>query len=192
MADIDIDFQTTFDPKSLFPDAVPASMIKDARLVKHPCGHYLQSIAADPITNLSAIPYDRAEELGYFKIDFLHLSLLDSFSSKDEMRAMIATDPDWDLLTNPIHVSKLFQLSKHYDLLMEVRPRSVQELADCVAMIRPNKRGLIPAYLKDKRLTRPLLYRTADDDKSSFKRSHAIAYATTIVLQLHLIKDGRW
>jgi hypothetical protein len=191
MADIDLDFKTTFDPKTIFPELVTASMIKDGKLVKHPCGHYIQNIATDPYTGLAAIPYDQAEQFGFFKIDFLHLQLLDKFNSKDEMRSMLAAEPWWELLLNEDHVAKLFQLSKHAELLAQIRPRSIQELADCVAMIRPNKRQYINAYAADKEKTRPLLYRSSGDDKSSFRRSHAIAYAATIVLQLHLIELGR-
>lgn len=189
--DIDIDFKTTFDPTAVINQVVPAAMVKKNELVKHPCGYYLQEIPKDNITGLAAIPYEEAEDIGYFKIDFLHLSLLDNFSSKDEIRKLIKIPPDWNLLLDEKHVEKLFQLGKHYDLLQRVKPTSVIELADCVALIRPNKRQFINDYIRNKSKTRPLLFRQGDDDKSSFKKSHAIAYAFTIVLQLHLIKQNR-
>lgn len=190
--DIDIDFKTNFDPKTVIPQAVPASMVnKDLELVKHPCGYYVQHIAVDPQTNLSAIPFKSAELLGYFKIDFLHLSILDAVSSKQEIRELITQVPDWSLLYHPQHSGKIFQLHNHTNVLEKIKPTTVQELADCIAIVRPGKMVLLDQYLKNKQQTRPLLYRQLDDDKSAFRRSHAVAYALTIVLQLHLIKQGR-
>jgi DNA polymerase III alpha subunit len=188
--DIDIDFQTTFDPRLLMKQAIPASMVKNGELVKHQCGHYFQTIPVDSITNVAAIPYEQAEELGYFKIDFLHLSLLDGFNSKSEIRALLHQEPNWELLTDPDHIVKLFHLHKHGQLLQRVRPTSVQEIADCLALIRPGKRELLDQYLRNKDKVRPILYTKADNGYS-FKRSHAISYALTIVLQLHLIAQGR-
>jgi DNA polymerase III alpha subunit len=185
--DIDIDTQTTFDPLLIF-GAVAASMVKDGVISKHPVGVYFQNIPVDPISNLAAIPYEQAEELGYFKIDMLHLSVLDHFDNKEEIRILSRTEPDWSLLKSPSVVAKLFQLSKHYDTVSRITPTSVQELADCVALIRPGKRFLLEGYLKNKELIREELYRKSD--KYYFKRAHAISYATTIVLQLHLIKGG--
>jgi DNA polymerase III alpha subunit len=188
--DIDLDFPPSFDPRTIFPQAVPASMVRDGDLAKHPCGHYLQNIPVDNVTGWAAIPYEEAEVMGYFKIDFLHLTTLDYFESKKEIRALLKREPDWDILMNEEHVQKLFQISKHHYLISQVRPKSVQELADVVALIRPNKRHLLQEYKQNKEKIRPQLYRRGSDDKSSFKRSHALAYAMTIVLQLHLIEAG--
>lgn len=185
--DIDIDFQSSFDPRSLLPQAIPASRVHKGELVKHPCGFYFQNVAVDDQTGLSAIPYEPAEQEGYIKIDFLHLSLLDEFKSKNEIRRLMQKQPKWELLQDPEHVSTLFQIHKHADLLSRVKPSSVEELADCIALIRPGKKHLLEQYLKDKRSTRAELYRK-DTSGYYFKRSHAISYALTIVLQLHMIE----
>lgn len=187
--DIDIDFPPGFDPLSVL-DATRASMVKDGKLSKHPAGVYLQNIPVDPITGLSAIPHKRAEELGYFKIDFLTLTALEHFESKDEIRALLKIPPDWSLLEDPDVVSKLFQIRGQFDLVHKVKPRSIQELADVIALIRPGKRFLVPAYLKDRNGVRKQLYTKPDNDRPYYKKSHAVAYALTIVLQLHLVKGG--
>lgn len=187
--DIDIDFPTTFDPQKYFKTAIPASTVKGGELEKHPCGQYLQNIPVDPVTGFAAIPYEEAEVLGYFKIDFLHLSVLDNFESKDEIRTLLKLDPNWDLLLDPNVVSKLFQIHRHLDLLKDVKPHSVQELADCIALIRPGKRHLLRQYRTDKEKARKELYTPAENGYF-FKRSHAISYALTIVLQLHLEELG--
>lgn len=189
--DIDIDTPTKFVPTQLFKAAVPAAMLRNGELVKHPCGHYFQDIPTDEITGLAAIPFREAEEFGYFKVDFLHLSVLDYFENKNEIRTLLKLEPNWNLLLDADCVSKLFQLKNHHSLLCKVRPRSIQELADCVALIRPAKKHLLNEYLKNRDKVRPQVYRDAkSDDKSSFRRSHAISYAMTIVLQLHLIDLG--
>lgn len=188
--DIDIDLRTDFDPLKYFKDAVRASMVKDSQLTKHPAGAYFQPMPVDKVTGLAAIPYEQAEEMGYFKVDFLHLSLLDCFDNKDQIRTLLKQEPDWSLLEDSDVVEKLFQIHRHYDLISQVKPRSVQELADCIALIRPGKRQFLQAYLKDREKIRPFLYRQGNEDKSAFRVSHSIAYALNIVLQLHLVKGG--
>jgi len=188
MPDIDIDFSTPFNLLDYFPEAVRASMVVDGELKKHNCGAYLQNIPKDKITGFAAIPYKEAEKLGYMKIDFLHLSVLDVFQSKDEIRSLLKKEPDWNLLQVPSVVTKLFQLSNHHEMLTQLKPRSVVELADSIALIRPGKKMLVSGYLKDKEGVRKALYQKSE--RYSFKKSHAIAYALTIVLQLHLIKGG--
>lgn len=188
--DIDIDFKSDFDPLDYFDEAVRASMVKKGDLSKHPVGAYFQNMPKDKITGLAAIPYEQAEELGYFKIDFLHLSILDNFENKNEIRALVKVEPDWSLLQNEEVVSKLFQIHRHFKVLDQIKPTSVQELADAISLIRPAKRQLLYAYTKNKELIRQELYKRPDDDQYYFKKSHAISYALTIVLQLHLIKGG--
>lgn len=188
--DIDLDLKTDFDPLEIFDEAIRASMVKNQDLVKHNVGVYFQTIPIDAMTGLAAIPYEQAEEVGYFKVDFLHLSLLDVFESKKEIRELLKIEPDWSLLMRPDVVSKLFQISKQYDLVSEIAPKSIQELADVIALMRPAKRHLVNAYLKDKTLIREELYRKPDDEKYYFKKSHSVAYALNIVLQLHLIKGN--
>ena len=193
--DIDIDFKTTFDVKQVFPNAVVASRVFDGKLLKHPAGAYFQNVAVDPITNLSAVPFKTAEQLGLFKIDFLHLSLLDDFQSKEEIKMLLTREPDWNLLQSPSVVSQLFQIHQHYDTIIQIKPKSVDDLADCIAIIRPTKKLLLPKYIEakhdaeQKRKIRNILYMKPANDAMWFKKAHSIAYAMTIVLQLHKIKQ---
>ena len=187
--DIDIDFQSKFNPLNVFKKGVQASMVKNDNLTKHPCGVYFQNIATDDITGLAAIPFEEAEVMGYFKIDFLHLSTLDNVKSKQEIRQLINKQPNWDLLLDKTNVSKLFQIHKNHTLLTQIKPRSVQELADAIALIRPGKQHLLERYLSNKQAVRKELY-TKPTNGYYFKKSHAIAYALTIVLQLHLIEQN--
>ena len=157
----------------------------------HPCGLYFQNVPTDPLTGLSAIPYETAEQLGCFKIDFLHIHVYDHFNSRDEIIELLKHDPDWELLKIPSVIQQLFQISKHFELLTQVKPRSIIELADFLALIRPQKRYLLKYYLEDRNQTREFLYkREPGSEGYAFKKAHAVAYALVIVLQLHLIKGG--
>lgn len=185
--DVDIDLPTSFKPENLFPNWTKASILQNEDLRPHPCGVYPQPIPIDPITKLAALPYDAAEKLGFFKIDFLHLQTYNLFESRDEINALLEIEPDWNLLLIPSVVSKLFQLGKHIDLLRKLRPKSVEDVSDAIALIRPGKIELLPLYLDDKVKGRNALYKTGADG-FAFKKSHSIGYALVIVLQLHLIE----
>ena len=181
LGDIDIDTAPTFDPTKIF--AWPrASLVKDGELTPHPCGVYPQSISVDPLTQLAAIPYTEAEELGFMKIDFLHLGVYQHFSSKQEIRELLKQEPDWSLFALNSTYPKLFQLSKHAELVSSLMPKSLQELADALALIRPGKKHLVGLYQKDKKAARKVLW-LKDDSGYSFKKSHAYSYAMVLILQ---------
>lgn len=184
--DIDIDVKPSFDCASTFPCTIPASIVENGKLKKHLVGNYFQNIPIDHITKLAAIPYDKAEQFGFIKIDLLHLNILNIFESKNEIKTLLKKEPDWALLLNEGAVHKLFHLSNHYDVLKRIKPASVLELADTLAIIRPNKISLLDKYVIDRQSTRKELYNKTD--KSDLRKSHAIPYALLIVLQLHLIK----
>jgi hypothetical protein len=170
---------------------VKASLYKDEKLSPHPCGVYFQDIPTDPLTGLSAIPYETAEKLGYFKIDFLHVNVYEHFSSREEITELLKHEPDWELLLIPSVVAQLFQISKHHELLIQLKPRSIIELADVLALIRPQKRYLLKYYIEGPVETRKFLYKKEPGSEGyAFKKSHAVAYSLIICLQLHLIKGG--
>lgn len=189
--DIDLDLKTDFNPEDIF-DVVRASRVdsKTGTLAKHNVGVYFQNMPVDRITGLAAIPHKEAEEQGYFKIDFLHLSIIDMFDSKEQIRTLMNIPPDWSLLEDEETVEKLFQIGRKFDVVKKVKPQSVQDLADIIALIRPGKRMLLNAYLKDKEAVRKELYVKPDNGLAWYKKPHAVAYALTIVLQLHLVKGG--
>ena len=186
--DIDIDIKPDTDVQKLFPTAIRSSMIEKDKIKPHNVGWHFQKVPVDKVTGLCAIPYDFSEDFNYFKIDMLHLKLLEYFENKDQMRKLLRIQPDWKLLKREDVVSKLFHLSKHHETVSEIAPTSIEELADVLALIRPNKRSLIPKYKKDKKATRVELY--MKKDPSDLRKSHVIPYAMLIVLHLHLIKGG--
>ncbi len=190
-ADIDIDISPSTNIKEVFPNWINASMIENNELKKHPVGFYPQTVPVDPITGLSAVPYKLADDIGYFKLDFLNLNFYTLFSSRAEMKAVLNMEPDWDLLRSPSTVKSLFQIANHFETINKINPRTIEELADVNALIRPGKAWLIDKYTEDKQYARYKLYEKSPDDAGySYKKSHCLAYALVIVLQLNLISAG--
>jgi hypothetical protein len=186
--DIDIDLRSDFKLERVFRNAIPAATVEKDELKRHVVGAYFQNIPKDPITNLAAIPYEQAEELGYLKIDFLSLSLLGVFESKEEVLRLARKEPKWKRLEDREFVEKLFHISKHYDMVSRVKPTSVLELADILALIRPGKTILLDKYLRNKKAARNELY--TKRQVSDLRKSHAIAYAVNIVINMHLVEAG--
>lgn len=189
--DIDIDTdKTRFDAAKLFPSWPRAMILNDGKISAHPCGYYPQKIAVDPVTGFAAIPYDQAEDFGYLKVDFLNLSVYKNFETRAEIDDLLKKEPDWTLLQLPSAQSKIFQLGKHGELLSDLKPRSIMEVADIMALIRPGKKMFIPLYKKDREAARKILF-AKDESGYTFKKSHALAYSYVVWLQLHLIEQGR-
>jgi hypothetical protein len=186
--DIDIDLKTTFNPDDVFNNIVHASIEENGKLQKHQAGVYFQNIPVDKDTKLSAIPYNRSEDAGYTKIDLLHVSLLDNFSSKAQIKKLIDKEPNWDHFKDKDIVSKLFHIGNHFDIVDMVKPTSVLELSDIMALIRPGKRHLLEPYINSPKTTRKELYTKVIP--SDMRKSHTIPYALLIVAQLNLMEEN--
>ena len=188
--DVESGCDPKLDPAKVFPQWVRASVLRDGKLTPHPCGVYPQEMAVDPVTKLAAIPYDVAEDLGYLKVDLLHLQIYGHLKDRAELEELLKKEPDWKLLQVPSVQKKLFQLSKHGELLSDIKPNGLEEVADVLALIRPGKKALLGLYKKDRVMCRRALY-AQDESGYAFKRSHSLSYAYVIWLQLHLIEQGR-
>ena len=186
--DIDIDISPKFEIDEIFKGIQHASIVENGKLKKHLVGVYFQNIPIDKETQLSAIPYDKADDEGFKKIDILNLKILSNFSSKAQIKQILAEEPDWTMLTYEEVVNELFHLSGHFDVVDKIVPKSISELADVLALIRPNKIKLINKYLNNKKETIKELY--VKNSPSDLRKSHAIPYAMIIILNMWLIKKG--
>jgi DNA polymerase III, alpha subunit len=185
--DIDIDLKPDFKLEQTFPTAIRASIVEKGELKKHLVGAYFQNIPKDNVTELAAIPYQIAGDHGFMKIDFLSLKLLAIFESKEEVLKYARTEPNWKNLARKSFVEKLFHISAHYDTVSRVKPTSILELADVLTLIRPGKMILLDKYLKNKKAVRPELY--TKRSPSDLRKSHAIAYATNVVINMNLLEE---
>jgi hypothetical protein len=181
MSDIDIDFIDRQAALNCFK-TIPASRLQDNQLVKHNTGVYFQSVPVDADSGLCSIPYDQATE--FFKLDFLNVGIYKGIRDEQHLNDLMNQEPLWDLLEDDSFNTLLFHINGHGNILRSTKPQSIEQLAAVLAMIRPAKRYLIgkswDTILKE-------VWQKPDNDEYYFKKSHAIAYATAVVVQMNLI-----
>lgn len=176
--DVDIDTTTKTD-KTLY--GIPAMIYNEEqeRISPHPSGVYLEDVPIDTMTGLCAFDYKYGDANGFMKVDILHNSVYDIFKSKEEVSTAVGNDIDWSLLEDESVVKTLPHLAKHFDTVKKLKPRSVEDLADVLALIRPGKIHLPQDYIRDKEKVRRFLYKRPSSG-IYFKKSHAISYAMMI------------
>jgi hypothetical protein len=188
MPDVDIDFFDREQALKLFKHT-PASIIKDDTIEKHKTGVYFHKIPTDPVSGYSSIDYKRAEDRGYFKIDCLNVNIYKAVESEEELVRLMIEEPDWNMLKDKTIVDQLFHLNGHYDIVSKLEPKNIEQLAAVLAIIRPAKRNLMYKYWKE---ILKEVWIKPKDGSYFFKKSHAVAYAQAIVVQMNLIKKGKY
>ena len=184
MPDIDIDFLNRDQALKLF-DHTPASMIDNNQMIKHRTGVYLHEVPVDAVTGLCQIPYDKAEEEGFFKIDFLNVSIYQDIQDEQHLIKLMNTEPLWSLLEQKEFVDLLFHVSGHSSVLKTMKPKSIEQLAAVLAMIRPAKRYLIG---KDWPTVLAEVWSKNDTDVGyAFRKSHSFSYAMVVIVHMNLI-----
>ena len=186
MPDIDIDFEDRTSALKLFKH-IPASRLDDKKLVKHNTGVYMHQVPMDADTGLCSVDYNSAEEQGYFKIDFLNVGLYKGVRDEEHLVQLMNTEPLWDLLEQDDFSNLLFHVNGHGGILREMKPKSIEQLAAVLAIIRPAKRHLIGKSWEEVLAT---VWEKPTNDEYYFKKSHAVAYATAIVVQMNLICES--
>ena len=188
MPDVDIDFFDRDGVLKLFKHT-PASIIKDDKIEKHKTGVYFHAIPSDPINGYATLDYKKAEDRGYFKIDCLNVNIYKNVKSEQELVELMIEEPDWDMLKDTKVVENLFHLNGHYNIVSKLEPKNIEQLAAVLAIIRPAKRGLM---YKDWTEILKEVWVKPTDSSYFFKKSHAVAYAHAIVVQLNLIKKDKY
>lgn len=177
--DIDIDVRSDFD-RSGYGTRAMIYNEETENISPHPVGIYLEDVPVDPITGFCAFDYKYGNENGFMKLDLITNSSYDRFKTKTQLLSAINKEPDWTLLESESYVSKLPHIANHFDVVSLVKPRSVIELADTLALIRPGKVHLLEQYLSNREKVRRKLYLRSDKGVY-FKKSHAVSYALMIV-----------
>ena len=186
MPDIDIDFADRADALKHFKH-VSAGIDDGQTFKKHNTGVYFTSIPYNPLTGLSTIDYKEAEQRGYFKIDFLNVSIYKDVKDRIHLKTLMETEPLWDLLEQDDFSNLLFHVNGHGSILRQMKPTSILQLAAVLAMIRPAKRYLIG---KDWDLIMTEIWTKPENDGYYFKKAHAVAYAALVVVQMNLICES--
>ena len=128
MPDIDIDFADRSRALDVLKH-VKASRYDGDRMVPHNTGVYLNSIPSNPLDNLATIDYKTAEERGYFKLDFLNVSLYKDVRDEAHLIQLMETEPLWDLLEQDDFTDLLFHVNGHGYLMRQMKPQTIEELA---------------------------------------------------------------
>ena len=183
MPDIDIDF---YDRKLALSRLthVQATRLEDEKLVPHNTSVYVTDIPHNPVTGLANIDYKTAEDRGYFKIDFLNVNIYKGVKNEEHLDQLMNQEPLWDLLEQDDFSNLLFHVNGHGAILRQMKPKSILQLAAVLAMIRPAKRHLIG---KDWTTVMTTIWTKPEDGEYYFKKSHAVAYAQAVVVQMNLI-----
>ena len=98
-------------------------------------------------------------------------------------------EPDWDMLKDATVVDQLFHLNGHFNIVNKLEPKTIEQLAAVLAIIRPAKRGLM---YKDWVDIMKEVWVKPTDGSYFFKKSHAIAYAQAIVVQMNLLSKTKY
>lgn len=183
--DIDIDFKDRNAALSALPH-ISASMVHQGKSARHNTGVYFQNIPIDPLTDHASIPYARAEDLGYFKIDFINNTVYADIKDSEHLDALMEMEPAWELLDDPDVVSMLVHIHSHFDIVTAIKPKSVEDLSVVLALIRPGKRHLLG---KSRAEIDANIWTVPSDGSYHFKKSHSYAYAVSIVVQLNAIVE---
>jgi hypothetical protein len=183
-ADIDIDFANRETVLKLIQH-VPA---RQSNGRKHNSGIYVTDIPADPVNQCAAIDYEEAEQRGYFKLDFLNMSVYQLIRDPVHYEEMLTATPPWERLwTDHAWASQLAHVGNYTDLLRVMKPDSIPRMAAFISIIRPGK-----AHLQTCPWTE--VFATVwDGDESrgyTFKKSHAVSYAALVALHMNLLNQS--
>ena len=140
--DVDIDMADR-DKFLKLVEHIPASIKRDGEFEKHNTGVYFQPIPNFPIEGYSTIDHKEAEELGYFKVDFLNNHVYEGIKDEAHLDKLLNTEPMWELFGHKEIVEQLFHVGNHFEIIQQHLPNNIEQLAMILAMIRPGKRYLV-------------------------------------------------
>ena len=185
-ADIDIDLANRDQLINLIR-VTPACQLQQDQVRRHNSGVYPTDIPWDPVNQCASIDYETAEQLGYFKIDLLNMSVYQLINNQEHYDQMLNQTPDWNRLwTDNAWASQLVHVGNYTELLKSMRPDSIPRMAAFISIIRPGK-----AHLQNQTWDR--VFETVWDGDSSqgfvFKKSHAISYAVLVALHMNLLSQ---
>jgi len=182
-ADIDIDFGDR-DKALEHIKHIPASIYRNDEFVPHNTGVYVNNIPQHPITKLASIDHKEAEQRGYVKLDFLNVSVYQQIHSEEELDVLMSIEPPWEKLQDPEFVKNIIHIGNHYDIVKTLKPKTIDEMAAVLAIIRPSKRYLLN---KDWATINQEVWTKPTDGNYYFKKSHATSYAYLVVVHMNLL-----
>jgi hypothetical protein len=184
-SDIDIDFGDRTQALSVL-DVTPASIKRTDHWAPHSTGVYVTDIPKDPFTGRASLDYKDAEDRGYAKLDFLNVSLYTQIKNEEHLIELMSHEPLWDLLYDADFCSQVIHVGNHHSTLLQMPEpvNTIPRLAMFLSVIRPAKRHLIGQPWNKVAET---VWDKPTDGSYYFKKSHAVAYANLVAVNMNLI-----
>ena len=183
MPDIDIDFAD----RDIILSQLNHRVAKLETGKKHNTGVYVTECPHNPVDNICTVDYKTAEDRGYFKLDFLNVSIYKDVKDETHLTSLMRKEPLWELLEHQDFVDQVFHVSGHSDLLKQLKPTSVEQLAATLAIIRPAKRHLAN---EDWKTILEEVWIKPTNGEYYFKKAHAMSYAVACVVHMNLICEN--
>ena len=183
-ADIDLDLADRRKILDLIKHT-PARQLHEGRVRSHNSGVYVTDIPYDAVHGCAAIDYHTAEQRGYFKLDFLNMSVYQLIRDPAHYEQLLTQTPDWSRLwQDPEWSSQLVHIGNYTHLLQSMRPDSTTRMAAFISVIRPGK-----AHLQNRPWDQ-VFASVWDGDNSRgyvFKKAHSLGYAKLVELHMNLL-----
>ncbi len=183
MPDVDIDFA---DRTQLLKHVLGVG----ARLEngnKHNTGVYFTDI---PVAHdgIATLEHKRAEELGYFKLDLLNVSVYEHVRNELHLVELMQ-DPNWLMLLDKTFFERVIHIGNHWDLMCKMPEpiNSIPRMAMFLAVIRPGKRHLVGKTWAE---VAQSVWQRPGGDEYFFKKSHSVAYAQLVAVHMNILEEA--
>lgn len=185
-ADIDIDFADR-DLALKLIQYTSARQVVQGQVRRHNSGVYVTDIPQDPINGCAALDYEEAENRGYFKIDFLNMNVYKLIKDPAHYEQMLSATPPWDRLWQDAEWARqLVHVGNYTDLLKNMRPNTVPQMAAFISIIRPGKAHL---QNQDWKTVFGSVWDGNESQGYTFKKSHSLSYAMLVLLHMNLLNQ---
>jgi len=184
-ADIDLDFADRTKILKLLKH-VPARQESNTESKQHNSGVYVTDIPIDPLHNCASFNYKEADERGYFKIDFLNVSVYQSIKNAEHYNSLLNTEPLWDSLLDKNFCLRVVHISTHFHDVVKMKPDTITRMAMFLALIRPAKRHLMGKSWDE--IAKEIWVKPTNNEYY-FKKAHAISYAMLVKLHINLLNE---
>ena len=104
--------------------------------------------------------------------------------SRLHLQELFDKEPPWHKLQDQHFVDQLFHLNGHYDVVSKLQPVTLEQLAACLAIIRPAKRHLVNKNWND---ILEEVWKKPTDSQYFFKKAHAFSYAGAVIVHMNLL-----
>jgi DNA polymerase III alpha subunit len=183
MPDIDIDFAD----RSIVLSKIQHTVARLDNGKKHNTGVYVTEVPRNPIDNICTVDYKTAEDRGYFKLDFLNVSIYKDVRDEAHLQELTEREPIWELLEHAEFTNQVFHLSGNEELVKTLAPKNLEQLAATLAIIRPSKRHLAKSV--DWNRIEEEVWVKPENDSYYFKKAHAFSYAMACIVHMNLLVE---